>query len=142
MSRPRLSPTERQAALEACRSDYQALKTRLAQVGFICEGSLVERYMPCGKTNCRCIDPKRRHGPYWQLSWKEAGKTVSRRLSADEARLYREWIDNRRLLESVIEEMTVLSRRAGEHLLEDTGRHFQGPPRPRRRARPAKRTRR
>jgi hypothetical protein len=73
---------------------------------------------------------------------KEAGKTVSGRLSADEARLYREWIDNRRRLESVIEEMTILSRRAGEHLLEDTGRHFQGPPRPRRRARPAKRTRR
>lgn len=102
-------------------------------MGFICEGSLVERYTSCGNPNCRCAEPAGRHGPYYQLSWKEAGKTVSRLLSADDARLYREWIANRRRLDSALEDMKDLSRQAGQYLLAADGRTFQGPQRPRRR---------
>ena len=59
------------------------------------------------RPSCRCADPSQRHGPYYQLSWKEAGKTVSRLLSAEEAALYKEWIDNRRHLESVLQESAI-----------------------------------
>lgn len=100
-------------------------------MGFICEGSLVERYTSCGNPNCRCAEPADRHGPYYQLSWKEAGKTVSRLLSADDARLYREWIANRRSLDSALEDMKDLSRQAGQYLLAADDRTFQGPQRPR-----------
>jgi hypothetical protein len=136
----RISRAASARAVEQCRRDYEALKTQLADVGFICEGSLVRLHASCGNPNCRCTDPKRRHGPYYQLTWKEAGKTVSRRLSADEAQLYQEWIANRRRLESVIKQMQGLSRRAGEYLLADMGRPFQGPNRPRWRRRPGSST--
>jgi len=131
MAKRRISRAASARALQQCRRDYDALKAQLAEVGFICEGSLVQLYTSCGNPNCRCTDPMRRHGPYYQLSWKEAGKTVSRRLSAEEAQLYREWISNRRRLESVVKQMQGLSRRAGEYLLADMGRPFHGPTRPR-----------
>src|SRR5207245_5465868 len=131
MSKRRLSPAELAAPLAQCQADYDAAKARLEAVGFICEGSLAEIYTCCRKPNCRCADPAHRHGPYWQLTWKEAGKTVSRRLSADEARLYREWIANRRQLEAAITQMQDVSRRAGEHILADMGRSFHGPRPPR-----------
>jgi len=126
-----LSRAEQEGALRRCQADYDAAKARLAHVGFLCEGSLAEIYTCCRNPNCRCADPARRHGPYFQLTWKEAGKTMSRRLSAQEADLYRQWIANRRQLESVIRQMQAVSRRVGEYLLADMGRPFQGPTRPR-----------
>src|SRR5256884_2696708 len=53
--------------------------------------------------NCACAtDRASQHGPYYQLSWKEKGKTVSRRLPAEHATLYRQWIANRQRLQSII----------------------------------------
>lgn len=114
----RISPRQLQRRLDAAQRDYQRVKERLAEVGFICQGSLVQRWMPCGKPNCRCVDPDQRHGPYFQLSWKEGGKTVSRRLSPTHARLYQEWIANRRQLEALIEQMHDISHTARQHLLD------------------------
>ena len=131
MARPRLSDLERERRLEACRADYEAVKARIAEVGFTCEGSLVERYTSCHNPNCRCADPARRHGPYWQLSWKQAGRTVSKMLSAEEAAVYAEWISNRRRLEALLGEMRDLSRQAGEDILAKQGHVLQGPARPR-----------
>jgi hypothetical protein len=137
MTEPRPSKTELKRRLQRVSRDYEAVKARLAEVGFICEGSLAELYTSCGNPNCRCRNPDQRHGPYWQLTWKEAGKTVTRRLSAQDATLYREWIANRRQLEAVLEQMRDLSRQAGEYMLADKGRPFHGPQRPRARRRPA-----
>jgi hypothetical protein len=137
MTEPRPSKTELKRRLQRVSRDYEAVKARLAEVGFICEGSLAELYTSCGNPNCRCRNPDQRHGPHWQLTWKEAGKTVTRRLSAQDATLYREWIANRRQLEAVLEQMRDLSRQAGEYMLADKGRPFHGPQRPRARRRPA-----
>src|ERR687887_215940 len=112
----RLSHAELERRLQRCRAEYEAAKARIAEVGFVCEGSLVERYTVCHNPNCRCADPDQRHGPYWQLSWKEGGRTVSRLLSDEAAALYREWIANRRRLDAVLAEMRTLSRQAGEYL--------------------------
>jgi hypothetical protein len=131
MSGSRLSPAELARRLEACRADYGAAKARISEIGFTCEGSLVERYTTCNNPNCCCADPTRRHGPYWQLSWKQNGRTVSRLLSPDQAALYGEWIANRRRLESLLAEMRDLSRRAGEYIATQSGFSFQGPSRPR-----------
>lgn len=115
----RISPQEAERRLRAAERDYERVKQQLVEVGFICQGSLVERWMPCGKPNCRCADdPEQRHGPYWQLSWKQAGKTVSRRLSPEHAWLYQEWIDNRRRLNALVEQLHEVSATARQHLLD------------------------
>ena len=126
MAEPRLSDPQLHAALQRCRADYEGAKAALGEIGFICQGSLAEIRTCCRNPGCRCADPAQRHGPYWQLTWKEAGKTVSQRLAAEEAQLYREWIENRRALESVIADAGDLP--AG--LREPPRRHRPGPARP------------
>src|SRR2546422_3390316 len=79
MAREKTGDQRRRERLRHYRREYVRLKTRLREIGFICEGTLVERWMQCGKPNCACAtDRASRHGPYYQLSWKEKGKTVSR----------------------------------------------------------------
>jgi len=131
--RPRRpTPTQLERRLKRLRADYEAAKARITEIGFTCEGSLVERYTTCNNPNCRCQDPNQRHGPYWQLSWKHGGKTVSKLLPAEDAVLYREWIGNRRRLEAALEQIRDLSRQAGEQILAANDRPFHGPERPRR----------
>ena len=79
--RRRLSAAELERRLERCRRDYEAAKARIAEVGFVCEGSLLSRRTCCNNPNCRCARLEGRHGPYWQLTWKEDGRTVTRVLS-------------------------------------------------------------
>jgi hypothetical protein len=130
MPQRRLSSKQLQRRLERLNADYKAAKAKITQVGFTCEGSLIERYTTCNNPNCRCRDPQQRHGPYWQLSWKQGGKTVSRLLPAEDAAFYQEWIGNRRRLEAALQQMRDLSRRAGEQILASRGRPFHGPERP------------
>ena len=74
--------------------------------------------MQCGKPRCACAsDRARQHGPYYQLSWKEKGRTVSRRLSPEHAALYRQWIANRQRLQSIVDQMHGVSKKARRHLL-------------------------
>ncbi len=80
--------------------------------------SLVTRRTSCGKPGCRYQgDPPQRHGPYWQYSRAEAGKTISRRLTKTEADLYRSWIANRRRLKDIITRMEQTSAAAAQILL-------------------------
>ena len=137
MTERRPSNAQLERRLERARRDYQAVKERMAEIGFICEGSLQELYTACGNSNCRCRDPEHRHGPYWQLTWKEHGKTVTRRLTPEDASLYQEWIANRRELQDLLEQMRDLSHQAAEQILAGRGRPFHGPPRPRQRRRSA-----
>jgi hypothetical protein len=119
------------ADLERLNAAYRAAKARLTEIGFTCEGSLIERYTSCKNPNCRCADPEQRHGPYWQISWKQAGKTVSKILPADDAALYQEWIANRHALDAILDEMRDLSRQAAERILASRGRTLHAPQRPR-----------
>jgi hypothetical protein len=107
----------RLAALEA---ELARLKAQITSVGFISPGSVVRRFMPCGKPGCRCQgDPPQLHGPYWQWSHKVGGKTVTRRLTEDQARLYQQWIANRRRLGELLLRMEEVSGRAAAILLRN-----------------------
>ncbi len=104
--------------LEQYQHQYQQLKTELADIGFVCQGSVLERYTSCGNANCRCqADPPQRHGPYWQWTRKVAAKTVTVRLSPEEAVLYQGWIDNNRRLRKIVADMDKISAKARKILL-------------------------
>jgi uncharacterized protein DUF6788 len=69
--------------------------TRLLRTGKIMPGSIQQRHTFCGRQGCACqADPPRPHGPYWQWTRKVAGKTVTRRLNAQQIERYRPWIEN------------------------------------------------
>jgi hypothetical protein len=115
--------------LQQLRSRHQALAARLSQLGFALPGSLTRRYTTCGKPGCRCQDdPPRPHGPYYQLTRKIAGKTITRRLTGDQAARYAEWIANQRELRRLVTEMEAISRQAAELILQqDTTNHHKTP---------------
>jgi len=99
-------------ALQRCQEEYEKLKAQLTGLGYILQGSLRERWMQCGKPACRCAnDPQARHGPYYQWSWAEAGKTKSMLLDAEQAAQCREWILNHRELERLLKQMRTVSLR-------------------------------
>jgi hypothetical protein len=95
---------------------YTQTRARLLKVGFIFKGSITLRRISCSQPSCRCRHPKRRHGPYYQVTWKEKAKTVSRFLPAHIVPLYREWIANARTLGSILSEMQAISRRAADSI--------------------------
>lgn len=97
---------------------YQALKRSLADIGFIRRGSVVRRFMPCGKTGCCCqATPPQLHGPYYQWTRKVRGKTLTVRLAPEEARRIEEWIANGRRLRRVVAQMESVSLRITDRQL-------------------------
>ena len=84
-------------------------------------GSVVRRFMPCGKPGCRCqAAPPNLHGPYYQWTRKVGGKTATLRLSEREAKLLEEWIANGRRLDHLIWHMERVSLRRTDRLLKNT----------------------
>ena len=99
-------------AMHRYEEQYDALKAKLQAVGFIGQGSVQTRRIACGSPTCRCHhDPDARHGPYHYWTRKARGKTVGLKLTEDELGLYREWIENNRELERLVEEMRRISSR-------------------------------
>jgi Family of unknown function (DUF6788) len=108
----RTSATERLASYER---RYRELAEQLAGIGLISSGSVTRRFTYCASAGCRChTDPPQPHGPYYQWTTKVNGKTVTRRLNADEAKLYQEWIANDRKMRQLIAQMRQVATKAGE----------------------------
>lgn len=92
---------------------YRELARKLAELGFMHEGTVVRQRLTCGKSSCVChSDPERRHGPYLYWTTKVKGRTVSRLLSREEADLYEEWIRNRRRFREIQRKMLALAKKA------------------------------
>ncbi len=93
----------------------QGIARRLGEAGFALPGTYLEYAHVCGKPNCRCgADPPRPHGPYHQWTRKVDGKTVTRRLTAEQARLYGPWFKEAQRLRSLLSELETLSLRIAQ----------------------------
>ena len=91
---------------------YQRLARGLARTGLLLQGTITELRL-------RRPDPRRpgkqkTYGPYYQWTWKEQGKTVTRRLTPRQAKLFQQAIANHRRLEQLLQEMRQLSRQIFE----------------------------
>ena len=97
---------------------YDTLKHAIAELGYFRYGSLVRRFMPCGKPGCRCqAVPPELHGPYYQWTRKVGGKTATVRLTKPQATLLETWIANGRRLDRILAQMQRVSHRATDRLL-------------------------
>ena len=82
MSEPEILPETVRKAVE-----------RLSQPRPMRRGSLGQRWLKCGKPNCRCATREEaRHGPYFSLTRTVAGRTQSRRLTALQAERARQQV--------------------------------------------------
>jgi hypothetical protein len=99
---------------------HRELAAQIAEIGIVAAGSVTRRFTRCTSVGCRCnADPPTPHGPYWQWTAKVNGKTVTKRLSAAEAKLYQEWIGNDRRIRALLDQMRKVDAKAAELLLRE-----------------------
>src|SRR5712692_3347856 len=104
------------------RSDaqrFESLKREIVQLDYFCKGTVLKRMMKCGHKQCACHrDPAKRHGPYFECTYKVQNKTVNLRLYPEVLPLYRAAIRHYRKLKSLLARMERLSRQALAHLAQ------------------------
>jgi hypothetical protein len=104
----------RPRTLMQCQQRYAGLTQTLAQIGFVWPGTVQRQMLTCGKPQCSCHkDPNARHGPYYYWTSKKNGKTISKKLSREEAEILGSWIQNRRTIDKTVKRMM----KASEHAL-------------------------
>jgi len=108
-----LAPAPTDPVLRRYEVQFRTLRAQLADLGVFCKGTLLEHRLTCGKPNCACAQhPEQRHGPYFDWTYKVAGKTVGIRLSPAVAADYRAAIVEWRRLRTLLARLESLSRRA------------------------------
>lgn len=100
--------------LRPYRGDQRRVRAQFGDLGFVLRGSIALRRLPCGKPKCGCRASGKGHGPYYQITWKEGGKTESRFLPPTLVPLYREWLSNGHGLDRIVDRLLALSRRAAD----------------------------
>jgi hypothetical protein len=118
-TRASLSPPRRlehSALLERHAQRFRVLKRDLQQLEYFCKGTVLKRMMKCGKAHCACAsDPTKRHGPYYELTYKANGKTVNVKLSPQAAPLYKAASQQYRKLKNLFNRLEKLSQTILRH---------------------------
>ena len=70
---------------------FEVLKREILQLDYFCKGTVLKRMMKCGNQQCACHrDPAKRHGPYFECTFKVQNKTVNLKLYPEVTPLYAE----------------------------------------------------
>ncbi|PYY11801.1 MAG: hypothetical protein DMG69_02965 [Acidobacteria bacterium] len=109
----RLQPT---ALLSRYAQRFRELKQQLLPLEYFCKGTVLRRRVKCGKARCACrLDPARRHGPYFEWTYKTKGKTVNVKLTPQAAPLYWAASQQYRKLKALLNRLERLSQSALQH---------------------------
>jgi hypothetical protein len=101
------------AGVASTRSCFRQTRQQLQQVDYFLKGTVLKRMMKCGQPTCACHrDPSRRHGPYFEWTYKLQGKTVSVKLRPQAAPLYQAATKQHRQLKACFGQDGALSRTA------------------------------
>ena len=105
------NPPVPQTALQRHTQRFLELRRGLEQIDCFCKGTVLKRMMKCGKAQCACAsDATKRHGPYFELTYKANGKTVNVKLSPEAAPLYRAAAQQYRKLKTLLNRLDKLSK--------------------------------
>jgi hypothetical protein len=91
--------------IKQARQKIGSIRQALAAIDYLCSGTLSTRMKVCGKPTCRCAhDPLARHGPYYEWGHMKDGALVHRAVTAEQASLLQEAIDNHRRAKKLLRE--------------------------------------
>lgn len=96
--------------LLALHKRREGLTKLMPPLGEVLRGSLMERYLTCGKAECKCARGER-HGPVWYLSVTldqshRSGCTIP----ADQVEQARRWIENYHQVKENLEKISDINR--------------------------------
>ena len=116
VSKTAVRPGARNATLERQTQRFLELRRGLEQIEYFCKGTVLKRMVKCGKAQCACAtDATKRHGPYFELTYKASGKTVNVKLSPAAAPLYRAAAQQYRKLKTLLNRLDKLSKTILRH---------------------------
>jgi hypothetical protein len=85
---------------------YGRLKAGFLRLGLAIPGTIRKTYLLCGKKECACASKGGSpHGPYYFWNRKVNGKLTSKSIPKGKLRLYEGWIENRKELERLMQEV-------------------------------------
>ena len=92
---------------------FSQARRELLELDYFVKGTVLKRMMKCGRQQCACHhDPSKRHGPYFEWTYKANGKTVNVKLTAESAPLYKAATRQQRKLKAILARLERLSRTA------------------------------
>jgi hypothetical protein len=103
-----MTTQKKSSELRTLQGKFDRLRKRLANLRPILVGTITERTILREDPNRP--GEKKSFGPYYQWTFKEAGKTVTVNLSAEQVKPFQKAIDRNRLMEMTAEELRVISR--------------------------------
>ena len=108
-----------QAKIATDLKRFQDLRAALAHIEYFSKGTVLARMVKCGKPQCPCAsNPKKRHGPYFEWTYKHNGKTVNVRLTPEAAPIFQRGSQQYRSLKSTLARLEKLSRQAMTRLAQ------------------------
>ena len=114
--------TPNAARPQAYEQRFRHALRELQQLDYFLKGTVLKRMMKCGRPQCACrSDPAKRHGPYFEWTYKVKGKTVNVKLSPQAAPLYQAAAKQHRKLKIVLARLERLSKTALAHLAKQAG---------------------
>lgn len=112
------SSTQTRIAADLLR--FEELKVALSRIGYFSKGTVLRRMVKCGRSTCACgSNPKKRHGPYFEWTYKENGKTVNARLTPEAAPLFQSAAKQYRALKNHLARLEKVSRQAITRLAKE-----------------------
>ena len=112
---PALRPTPAQR--------FRTAQRELQRLDYFLKGTVLRRMMKCGQARCPCHrEPSKRHGPYFEWTYKAKGKTVNVKLRPQAAPLYQAATQQYRGLKAILAKLERLSRTALAHLAKQPHR--------------------
>ncbi len=102
---------------------FREARRELEHLDYFVKGTVLKRMIRCGRAQCACQrDPARRHGPYFEWTYKANGQTVNVKLSPHAAPLYQAAAKQHRRLKAILTRLERLSRTALAHLAKQADR--------------------
>ena len=102
---------------------FREARRELDQLEYFVKGTVLKRMIKCGRPQCACHgDPAKRHGPYFEWTYKANGKTVNVKLTPQTAPLYQAAAKQHRRLKTLLTRLERLSRTALAHLARQAER--------------------
>jgi hypothetical protein len=105
--------TTRSSPIQGADQRFREAQRDLQQLDYFVKGTVLKRMMKCGQAQCICHrDASKRHGPYFEWTYKANGKTVNVKLSPQAAVLYQAATKQHRKLKAILARMERSSRAA------------------------------
>ena len=96
------------------------IKTQLGDFDLVLPGTIRKLYMKCGKSGCACqTDVDARHGPYFLWDRKVRKKLTSKMIPSNMIPLLKSGIENRKILESLVQEAIKIGQEMAVELIEN-----------------------